>query len=129
MGIVNVESRTFERMLARFEEFTRRMDALCHTHRIEEPDPWLDNQLPTAEYLKADVADPTRQRVALLYADQSQDLLPDRRCAVVPCGAGSTTQARPEAQKQGINSGSRIVTPVVVSGRISFKTNGKWAMN
>ena len=31
-------------MLARFEEFTRRMDALCHTHRIEEPDPWLDNQ-------------------------------------------------------------------------------------
>ena len=44
MGIVNVESRTFERMLARFEEFTRRMGALCHTHRIEEPDPWLDNQ-------------------------------------------------------------------------------------
>mgnify|MGYP003377894687 CR=1 FL=1 len=33
MGIVNVESRTFERMLARFEEFARRMD-----------EPWLDNQ-------------------------------------------------------------------------------------
>ncbi|WP_417015585.1 helix-turn-helix domain-containing protein [Alistipes sp.] len=44
MGIVNVESRTFERMLARFEEFAQRMDALCHTHRIGEPEPWLDNQ-------------------------------------------------------------------------------------
>ena len=44
MGIVNVESRTFERMLARFEEFARRMDALCHAHRIGELEPWLDNQ-------------------------------------------------------------------------------------
>ena len=44
MGIVNVESRTFERMLARFEEFARRMDALCRAHRIGEPEPWLDNQ-------------------------------------------------------------------------------------
>ena len=44
MGIVNVESRTFERMLTRFEEFARRMDALCHAHRIGEPEPWLDNQ-------------------------------------------------------------------------------------
>ncbi len=44
MGIVNVESRTFEWMLARFEEFVRRMDVLCHTHRIGEPESWLDNQ-------------------------------------------------------------------------------------
>lgn len=44
MGIVNVESRTFERRLTRFEEFARRMDALCHAHRIGEPEPWLDNQ-------------------------------------------------------------------------------------
>ena len=44
MGIVNVESRTFERMLVRFEEFVRRMDALCHAHRIGEPESWLDNQ-------------------------------------------------------------------------------------
>ena len=27
-----------------FEEFARRMDALCHAHRIGEPEPWLDNQ-------------------------------------------------------------------------------------
>lgn len=31
-------------MLARFEEFARRMDALCHAHRIGEPEPWIDNQ-------------------------------------------------------------------------------------
>ena len=31
-------------MLARFEEFARRMDALCHAHRIGESEPWLDNQ-------------------------------------------------------------------------------------
>ena len=35
---------SFDGMLARFEEFARRMDALCHAHRIGEPDPWLDNQ-------------------------------------------------------------------------------------
>lgn len=49
--------------------------------------------LPAAEYLQTDVADPSRQRVALLYADQPQDLLPGRRCAVVPSGAGGTAQA------------------------------------
>ena len=43
-GNSQCRTRTFERMLARFEEFARRMDALCHTHRIGEPEPWLDNQ-------------------------------------------------------------------------------------
>ena len=85
--------------------------------------------LPAAEYLQTDVADPSRQRVALLHADQPQDLLPGRRCAVVPCGAGSATQARAEAQKRSINGGVRIVALVVVSGRISHQTSGKWAMN
>ena len=85
--------------------------------------------LPVAEYLQTDVADPSQQRVALLHADQPQDLLPGRRCAVVPCGAGGAAQTRAEAQKQGINSGSRIVTLVVVSGRISHQTDGKWTMN
>lgn len=85
--------------------------------------------LPAAEHLQTDVADPSRQRVALLYADQPQDLLPVRRCAVVPCGAGGTAQARTEAQKRSINGGIRIVTLVVVSGRISHQTDGKWAMN
>lgn len=85
--------------------------------------------LPTAEYLQTDVADPSRQRVALLHADQPQDLLPGRRCAVVPCGTGSATQARTEAQKRSINGGSRIAALVVALGRISHQTNGKWAMN
>ena len=131
MGIVNVESRTFERMLTRFE------DAL-------NPNAWQGEQagpfaagavagqpagLPAAEHLQTDVADPSRQRVSLLHADQPQDLLPGRRCTVVPCGAGSATQARAEAQKRGINGGVRIVALVVVSGRISHQTDGKWAMN
>lgn len=85
--------------------------------------------LPAAEYLQTDVADPSRQRVALLHADQPQDLLPGRRCAVVPCGAGGTAQARTEAQKRSINGGVRIAILVVVSGRISHQTDGKWAMN
>ena len=85
--------------------------------------------LPAAEYLQTDVADPSRQRIALLYADQPQDLLPGRRCAVVPCGAGSAAQARTEAQKRSINGGVRIAILVVVSGRISHQTDGKWAMN
>lgn len=85
--------------------------------------------LPAAEYLQTDVADPSRQRIALLHADQPQDLLPGRRCAVVPCGAGGTAQARTEAQKRSINGGIRIVALVVVSSRISHQTDGKWAMN
>ena len=101
----------------------------CASHRRAGAVAGQPAGLPAAEYLQTDVADPSRQRVALLHADQPQDLLPGRRCAVVPCGAGGTAQARPEAQKQGINSGSRIVTLVAVSGRISHQTDGKWAMN
>lgn len=85
--------------------------------------------LPAAEYLQTDVADPSQQRVALLHADQPQDLLSGRRCTVVPCGAGGPAQTRSKAQKRGINSEIRVVTPVVVSGRISHQTGGKWAMN
>ena len=85
--------------------------------------------LPAAEYLQTDAADPSWQRVALLHADQPQDLLSGRRCAVVPCGAGGTAQARTEAQKRSINGGVRIMTLVVVSDWISHQTDGKWAMN
>ena len=85
--------------------------------------------LPAAEYLQADVADPSWQRVIVLHADQPQNLLPGRRCTVVPCGAGGTAQTRAEAQKRSINGGVGIATLVVVSGRISHQTGGKWAMN
>ena len=85
--------------------------------------------LPAVEYLQTDVADASRQRVALLHADQPQDLLSCRRCAVVPCGAGGTSQTRAEAQKRGINGGSWIVALVVISGWISHQTGGKWTMN
>ena len=63
----------------------------CTPHRRSGAVAGQPAGLPAAEYLQTDVADPSWQRVALLYADQPQDLLPGRRCAVVPCGAGSTT--------------------------------------
>ncbi|GHV51691.1 DNA-binding protein [Bacteroidia bacterium] len=43
MEIINIEARTFEAMVARFEQFVKRMDALsCLKNR--ELQKWLDNQ-------------------------------------------------------------------------------------
>lgn len=32
MEIVSIEKRTFEAMVAKFDQFVRRMDAICHRH-------------------------------------------------------------------------------------------------
>lgn len=44
MEIVNIEARTFERMMERFEEFTRRVESLCDSKMDKRLDKWLDNQ-------------------------------------------------------------------------------------
>lgn len=45
MEIINIEARTFEAMMARFDSFTQKVGALCGQHhkdkRLKE---WLDNQ-------------------------------------------------------------------------------------
>jgi hypothetical protein len=44
MEIINIEAKTFEKMLSKFERFASRMEALCRLHGDKEIGEWLDNQ-------------------------------------------------------------------------------------
>jgi hypothetical protein len=44
MEIVNIEAKTFEAMLTKFEGFTGRMERLCRLHGDKGLSEWLDNQ-------------------------------------------------------------------------------------
>ncbi len=44
MEIVNIDTRTFEAMLSKFESFAKRMEHLCRLHSDREMSEWLDNQ-------------------------------------------------------------------------------------
>lgn len=44
MEIVNIESRTWETMMARFEAFAGRVEALCGIGDDKSLQKWLDNQ-------------------------------------------------------------------------------------
>jgi hypothetical protein len=43
MEIINIEARTFEAMVTRFEQFVKRIDALCG-RKDKGLQKWLDNQ-------------------------------------------------------------------------------------
>jgi hypothetical protein len=44
MEIINVEARTFEAMMTRFETFAERVDTLCRANGDKTMQQWLDNQ-------------------------------------------------------------------------------------
>ncbi|MDR2918819.1 MAG: helix-turn-helix domain-containing protein [Tannerella sp.] len=44
MEIVNIEGKTFEAMLSKFETFAARMEALCRLHGDKDISEWMDNQ-------------------------------------------------------------------------------------
>ena len=44
MEIINVEARTFEAMMSRFEAFAERIDALCAANGEKTLQKWLDNE-------------------------------------------------------------------------------------
>lgn len=44
MDIVNIEAKTFEAMLTKFESFAVRMEHLCRLHSDKDMKEWLDNQ-------------------------------------------------------------------------------------
>jgi len=44
MEIINIEAKTFEKMLSKFERFSTRMETLCRQHSTKEISEWLDNQ-------------------------------------------------------------------------------------
>ena len=44
MEIVSIERKTFEEMVAKFDRFARRMDAICQRHGEKTMGKWMDNQ-------------------------------------------------------------------------------------
>lgn len=44
MEIVSIERKTFEAMVAKFDRFVSRMDAICHLHGEKKMSEWMDNQ-------------------------------------------------------------------------------------
>lgn len=44
MEIINVEARTFEAMMARFEAFAQSVETLCRDNGDKGMQEWLDNQ-------------------------------------------------------------------------------------
>lgn len=44
MEITNIETRTFEAMMARFEAFAERVETLCRNTADKSLQKWLDNQ-------------------------------------------------------------------------------------
>ena len=44
MEIVNIEAKTFEVMLSKFEGFAKRMEYFCRLHGDKDISEWLDNQ-------------------------------------------------------------------------------------
>ena len=44
MEIVSIERKTFEAMVAKFDRFVSRMDAICHRHGEKKMGEWMDNQ-------------------------------------------------------------------------------------
>ena len=44
MEIINIEAKTFEAMLNKFESFADRMEHLCRLHGNRDMSEWLDNQ-------------------------------------------------------------------------------------
>ena len=44
MEIVSIERKTFEELVAKFDRFVCRMDAICHRHGEKKMSEWMDNQ-------------------------------------------------------------------------------------
>jgi len=44
MEIVSIERKTFEELVAKFDRFVSRMDAICHRHNEKKMCEWMDNQ-------------------------------------------------------------------------------------
>ena len=44
MEIVSIEKRAFEELVAKFDRFVRRMDAICHRYGEKTMSEWMDNQ-------------------------------------------------------------------------------------
>ena len=60
MEIVSIEKKTFEELVAKFDRFVSRMDAICHRHGEKKMSEWMDTH----------VADVSGQRHVGLFANK-----------------------------------------------------------
>ena len=44
MEILSIERKTFEELVAKFDRFISRMDAICHRYGKKKMSEWMDNQ-------------------------------------------------------------------------------------
>jgi len=44
MEIVNIDAKTFETMLSKFESFAKKMENLCRLHSDRDMSEWMDNE-------------------------------------------------------------------------------------
>ena len=51
MEIVDVEAKTFEAMLSKFENFAKRMEQFCRLHDDRGMSEWLNNHFFGLKYL------------------------------------------------------------------------------
>ena len=50
MEIVSIERKTFEAMVAKFDRFVSRMNAICRRHGEKTMGEWMDNQVDCRAY-------------------------------------------------------------------------------
>ena len=67
MEIVSIEKKTFEELVAKFDRFVRRMDAICHRHGEKKMSEWMDNHHKTY-YRPEDV-----QRIVSIVEDRRKE--------------------------------------------------------
>ena len=70
MEIVSIERKTFEAMVAKFDRFVHRMEAICQRHGEKKMSEWMDNQdVCRMLHQSAHVTDAPRQWYACLLAN------------------------------------------------------------
>lgn len=94
MEIVSIERKTFEELVAKFDRFVCRMDAICHRHGEKKMSEWMDNQ-DVCRMLN--ISPRTLQTLRDngtfgIQPNQPQDLLPSRRCATYRLHRGGQTE-------------------------------------
>ena len=80
MEIVSIERKTFEAMVAKFDRFVSRMDAICHRHGEKKMSEWMDNQdVCRMLNISPRTLQTLRDNGTLAFTDKPQDVLPSRR--------------------------------------------------
>lgn len=70
MEIVSIERKTFEAMVAKFDRFVHRMEAICQRHGEKRISEWMDNQDVCRMLNISPRADSAGQRYACLLTNK-----------------------------------------------------------